>query len=192
MPEEIVENAEATESEAQRVGDSDDSGAQDDSSQDQGTDRAVKMERELERLRKELSGRDRKIAEMQKERMTEEERRQAELEETKSLILEERTQRIKAENRAAARDMLTEAGIARVPRILDELVKDDPEATRDAVGKYIEERKEERAEWAKEYARQNGRTVSGPREDSPDNKLPELTPEQMRRLPPDVRATYSA
>jgi len=151
----------------------------------------AKVSEQLEaKYKAEIAGRDRKIAELQTQRMSEGERREAELKETRDLILEEKALRVKAENRGIARDLLTEAGIKGTPQILDDLVKSDAEQTKESVSRYIEDRKAARAEWEREHDAANGRTVTGPRkvEGLTWDKLSQMSDAELLTVPPELVA----
>jgi len=153
----------------------------------------VELQKRLESITAAQAGSDRKVQELTRA-LAEERADKEAVKKSDSERLAELEQKWKAAQETAtrerlkgvAREALTEAGVKANALLVERLVGADEEETAKIVQTYIKDVEENRAELAKKFDRENGRTVSGPKRDAPTSyeQLQELSDEQLANMNP--------
>jgi len=153
----------------------------------------AELQKQFEQVKAAQSGETKKVAELTK--ALEEARAEKEKAlKSDSDRLAELEQKWKAAEEAAnkerlkgtARELLTEAGIKANTRLLERLVGADADETAELVKAYIDDVEANRADIAKKFDRENGRTVSGPKREAPTSyeQLLDMSEEQLNSMDP--------
>lgn len=156
----------------------------------------AELQKRLESITAAQSGSDRKVAELTKA-LTEAKAakehtaksaddRIAELEQARA---ESEAKARRADLRTFARGLLDEAGI-KPPKFFDRLIGNDEEDTKSWVEAFLSEEKDRTAERNREFDRDHGRVVDGPKRDTPTSyeRLLEMSEEELRRMSPQAIA----
>lgn len=153
----------------------------------------AELQKQFEQVKAAQSGETKKVAELTK--ALEEARADKEKAlKSDSDRLAELEQKWKAAEEAAnkerlkgtARELLTEAGIKANTRLLERLVGADADETAELVKAYMDDVEANRADIAKKFDRENGRTVSGPKREAPTSyeQLLDMSEEQLNSMDP--------
>jgi hypothetical protein len=146
-------------------------------------------------LQKTVNEKDAELKKLREAQMSDEEKWKAEMEETRRLINEEKSLRIKAENKSVAQTLLNEAGLKVSQKLLDRLVADDVEQTKEFVSAYIETAKELTAEANKAHDRANGRRIETVHKDGGKvsyDQLREMSDDEIKQFSPEEIAKITS